>query len=317
MGGLNALSCLQHGMYASRTVHFRHLLAGTWRASLLMGVYSIAVEAYQQWSGERTEFPIAIPAMLGTALSILISFRTNAAYERWWEARQVWGEIVNDSRTLARQVTTLVQPSGDGAEQEEIRCVHADMVHRQIAWNYALAASLRGQDVLAAVDGLLEEDEREALAVRSNKPNAILQTQGAKVRELLWSGRIDTFRFLPLEDTLRRLTDHMGKCERIKNTVFPPYYGYLVSRVVWLFCALLPWGLVDVMSWYAVPVAVLTGVAFLLLEDLGAALADPFEDRPSDTPMTALATTIEINLRQMLGETEVPDRPQPVDDILM
>ena len=279
-------------------------------------VYATATEVYQAVAHTSMHLPIAIPALLGTALSILLGFKTNAAYDRWWEARKIWGAIVNDSRTFARQVLSLISPR-DASDADATATQHRELVHRQIAWCYSLTHSLRGQDSLKGLEGLLSAGEREQLERSANRPNAILQIQGEQIRSALDVGRLDSIRFLPLEGTLSRLTDHMGMCERIKNTVFPAHYGYLVSRMIWLFCLLLPWGLVDSMGWVTVPVTFFTAAAFWMIECIGFALVDPFENRDNDTPMTALSRTIEIDLRQQLGETDVPGKLVPVDDVLM
>jgi len=145
----------------------------------------------------------------------------------------------------------------------------------------------------------------------------MLQTQANRLRDALQLGYLDTFRFLPAESTLTRMCDHMGMCERIKNTVFPTHYGFLVTRIIWLFFLLLPSGLVASLGWITVPVAFGIAVVFWLIEAMSGAIQDPFENASTDTPMLALSRTIEINLRQQLGETELPEQIQPVDGVLM
>ena len=260
--------------------------------------------------------PMAIPAMLGTALSILLGFRTNSAYARWWEARKIWGGIVNDSRTLARQVISLFTLP-EGADEQQMLAMQREIVHRQIAWNFTLARTLRRQDPYADIESTIAPEETEELRSQDNLPNAMLQTQAKRLSDAFRSGYLDNLRLLWLQDMLRRFCDHMGKCERIKNTVFPVHYAFLVSVIIWLFVLLLPLGLVPLLGWITVPVAFLVSVVFYLIAATSATLQDPFENYITDTPMLALSTTIEINLRQQLGETDLPAKAQPVDGALM
>ena len=304
-------------MITRSKVRWGGLLRESRNVLLGMLVYVVAVVAVRK-AGMEHEVPIAIPALLGTAISILLGFRTNAAYNRWWEARKIWGGIVNDSRTLARQVLTLFSlPEGGADRGEELAALQKEMVYRQIAWNQVLARSLRKQDPLRRLDGLLPADERAALAAQDNKTNGLLHTQTVRLAHALRRGFVDQILVLPIEDTLRRFSDHMGKCERIKSTKFPTHYGYLVSRIVWLFFLLLPPALAPYLGWVSVPVVFVVSVAFLLIEIVARNLENPFENVKTDTPMTAICRTIEINLRQQLGETPVPEKLEPVDGVLM
>jgi len=278
------------------------------------GYATLIVVLYKAYA--TATIPVAIPAMLGTALSILLGFRTNSAYDRWWEARKIWGAIVNDSRTWARQVTAIFALP-DGADRAEMEATQREMVHRQIAWNYVLARTLRKQDAFADIAGMIPKEEIDALQSQDNRANAILQTQAQRLSDCRRAGYVDTLRFLPMEATLTRMCDHMGMCERIKNTVFPVHYGFLVSGIIWLFFLLLPLGLVASLGWTTVPVSFLTAIVFWLIEGMSRALQDPFENVATDTPVLALSRTIEINLRQQLGETELPKKIEPVDGVLM
>jgi putative membrane protein len=276
-------------------------------------VYSTALVALYERGHDWIDAPVSIPAMLGTALSILLGFRTASSYDRWWEARKVWGAIVNDSRTFTRQVLTLVLRE-DGSRPEAL---HKELVYRQIAWTHVLARSLRRQDPLTDIDSLLSVEEIDALRDQQNIPNALLQTQGEELGEAYRRGLVDKWFLVAITDTLKRLTDHMGMCERIKSTVFPGHYSFFISRTLLVFYLLLPSGLVQHLGWLTIPVALIIELLFATIESAGIILQDPFENRPTDTPMTALSRTIEINLRQQLGETELPEKLQPVDGVLM
>jgi len=288
----------------------------SWINILFAAGYSTLVFLLYDAGIDGITVPMAIPAMLGTALSILLGFRTNSAYARWWEARKIWGGIVNDSRTFARQVTSLFQLP-EGANEQDMSAMQREMVYRQIAWNYTLARTLRRQNPYADIEATIAPEETEALRSQDNLPNAMLQTQANRLNDALRSGYLDTLRLLWLQDMLRRLCDHMGKCERIKNTVFPVHYAFLVSLIIWLFVLLLPLGLVSILGWITVPLAFLVSAVFYLIAATSAAMQDPFENYITDTPMLALSRTIEINLRQQLGETEIPEKVQPEDGVLM
>ena len=157
--------------------------------------------------------PISLISVPGTVIALLLGFRTNSAYDRWWEARIIWGSIVNDSRTWVRQLETFIKSDDTN--------INVDMGLRQAAWNYALMRSLRRQNPLADITDMIPEEECRQLEKRQNIPNAMLYTQAKKLKNLHEKGLIDSYQFVQLDRTLNNLTDSMGKCERIKNTIFP------------------------------------------------------------------------------------------------
>lgn len=243
--------------------------------------------------------PLALVAIVGTAISLLLAFRTGQAYDRWWEARTVWGAIVNDSRTLLRQLKAFLPEGEDG----EIR----RFVERQIIWNYALSESLRRIPFSLQVRRYIDlENVKEA-----NVPNALLLQHGLQLKRLGAEGKLTEFRQVQLDSTLTKLCDSMGRCERIKNTVFPVSYSTLLHFLIYLFALLLPFGLDDN---YPFVEAVLTAgipTIFIVIERTAILMQDPFENGPMDTPMTNISQNIEYVLRQQLGD-EV-ERPAPTD----
>jgi putative membrane protein len=303
-------------MIVRKTMCLGPLLRSAWKRIVIVAGYVLLVVFINENGVTALTVPLAIPAMLGTALSILLGFRTNSAYARWWEARQIWGAIVNDSRTFARQVMSLFFMP-EGSNTEAMVALQKELIYRQMAWNYVLARSLRGQDPFPDVQALLAPDELAALSAQDNRANAILQTQANRLRDALQAGYVDTLRFLPIEDALTRFCGHMGKCERIKNTVFPAHYSIFVRAIIWLFVLLLPLGLVEGLGWVTAPVAFTIAIVFGLIEAMGGAMQDPFDNHASDTPVLALSRTIEINLRQQLGETELPEKVQPTNGVLL
>lgn len=249
------------------------------------------------------ELPIGIATTLGIAISILLSYKINQSYSRWWEARTIWGAISNDSRSLVLQLQFFLD--ADDALLQKIS-------HYQIAWCYALGDTLRKQDVLERLEKLIGKDDFDKLKERSNIPLAINQLQLAAVKELYKSEKLDAFARVQIEDTLIRLVASMGKCERIKNTVFPPTYGQALNVAIYLFAIFLSLSSgfqVNIVS----QIIIITSISmvFFFLEELAHKLQDPFHNYPTDTPITALTRSIEINICQLLGEKNIPKPIEP------
>ncbi len=255
---------------------------------------------YQYWGFSNLDIKMSIATVLGFAVAILLGFRTSASYDRWWEARKVWGAIVNDSRSLVRQ---LLEFTGDDPVNPEVR----RLAHYQIAWCYALRSSLRGQDPLEDVTPHLSESEIDELRSKTNKPAEILKLMGASLRSLKEAGSIDAYQFVSLDQTLSRQCDQMGKCERIKNTVFPCQYRSFTKRGMVVFTLMLPYGMLFSTGAMVIPICLIVSMFFSLMDNIAYYLQDPFENRSSDIPMTALSRTIEINILEMLGGEDVPE----------
>lgn len=239
-------------------------------------------------------FPTAISAIVGTSVSLLLAFRIAQSYERWWEARIVWGAIVNDSRTLVREVKLFLKT---GEDSEVI-----EFANRQIIWNYALGESLRKLPFSDRVRLYIEAHSISG----DNIPNAILDKHIEQVKRWTEEGRITEFRQVQIDTTIARLCDSMGKCERIKNTVFPRSYSVLLHTLIYAFTFILPFGLSDDFIVPEILLSIALPVMFIAIEKTAIIMQDPFENTPVDTPMTALATAIEINIRQMIGDPNLP-----------
>ena len=255
------------------------------------------------------DMPLSIPALLGTAISILLSFKMNQSYDRWWEARKVWGAIVNDSRTFVLQLQSFL-PS------EELLVIKK-MSYRQIAWCYTLGRSLRGISVNEGFEGLMDLDDQCGITQHLNKPLAILQLNSKDLKLLREHHKLEVFTHLQLDNTLLRLTDSMGKAERINGTVFPSTYRLFLHFTIYLFIITLSISLKQVNMIFEIPLLLAIAAAFLLIEKSAYHLQDPFRNRPSDVPVTAIARTIEINIRQLLGETAVPEPATPKDFFIL
>ncbi len=250
------------------------------------------------------DIPLTIPAFIGTAISILLSFKLSQSYDRWWEARKVWGSIVNDSRSFVIQLNTLISKGNDKAIKK--------LAYRQIAWCYSLGQSLRGLNPTENLEKYLTPEDLKEIKQHSNKPLALLNIHAKDIKELKENDHLDIFSQLQLDNTIVRLCDAQGKSERIKSTVFPVTYRIFLHGIIYLFVITLSISLVGIEGYYEIPLLLLISAAFFLLEKSATHMQDPFENRPTDTSVTAIARTIEINIKQLLNETEIPE-PYPAE----
>lgn len=287
-------------MLLNRPIPFSFLLGKIKYETLAVFVFANLMFTLRHYVGlEFLSIPLAIPALMGTCISLLLAFRTNQAYERWWEARVVWGGIVNDSRTLIRQLLTFLPeeavPSG----------VIQTVAQRQIGWCYVLGQTLRGQPTQTAINTYIPPAEQAGVLGVTHQPLAVLQAHADQLRHLYRVGHLTDIQLGQVDATLIRLTDAMGRCERIKNTVFPRTYTFYLQVFIILFTAMLPFGFVENLFFVEVPLVTLIGSAFFLIEKSAIQLQDPFENRPTDTPVTAIASGIEMSLTQLIGHTPV------------
>ncbi|WP_199120379.1 bestrophin family protein [Pedobacter sp. ASV28] len=262
--------------------------------------YSIGIVIlYQNFHVTRISIPIAVPALLGTIISLLLAFRSNQAYDRWWEARIIWGAIVNDSRSLARQIISFVD---NPYELDEIETFKNRFVKRQIAWCYALSQSLRGFNSSKGLERYLDKNELNFIQKQRNVTVALLELHAMDLKKALNEGWINKYQQIEIDKTLTTLCNHMGGSERIKNTIFPVTYSKYIHMSIYLFIILLPFGLIEYFGFMEVPVVIAISTFFLLVEKMAVHLQDPFENKPTDTPTTTICRNIEKDLCQMLDD---------------
>jgi putative membrane protein len=243
-------------------------------------------------------------SIVGVALSIFLAFRNNAAYDRYWEGRKLWGGLVNASRNFGRQVTTLVVAGPD--EASELQLLHTQLVHRQIAYVNALRASLRGDDVAVAQAELVTERELQRVGALENPPVALLHEQARVLAAAAARGWLTDRRLLAIDATLNELTNLQGGCERIKKTPIPLAYRFFANRFVRAYCILLPFALVEQLGLVTIAASVAVTFVFLVLDRIGDIIQDPFTTGFNGLPLSAMCRTIEVDLRRQLGETTVP-----------
>ena len=292
----------------------RMLIANNWLAiGLVLAIEFGALELHRALPAlESNAFSEAGVAVLAGTVGVFLAFRFNEAYGRWWEARILWGGMVNSSRTFARQVLSYLPP--------ESAALRRELVLTQIGYINALRCTLRRQDAMAEAAPFLSEAAHDELTGAKNLPTQIIARQNRLLAEAIRNDAAAEITLSRFDDTLSELTNLQGGMERIKNTAFPDRVFFMSRMLVWVVAVLVCLAFIDpidviyLLEFVAVLMIVLS---FKLVVQLGEELNDPFENRANDTPMTALCRTIEIDLLQMLGETNLPEPIEPVDGVLM
>ncbi len=257
-------------------------------------------------------------AVFGTIMSLFLAFKTNEAYNRWWEARKMWGQLVNSSRTFARQVLNLItlHPDQNIHDQDELKNIQKELIYRHIGYINALRLSLRRERSWQELDPFVNKKELSEISAQTNLPTQLILKQAEQLKSIFNAGAENDYRYMQMDHTLNEFYNIQGACERIKNTVFPRIYSLYTTSFTWLFVFILIFSLFDEFDWQILTVRTLVGYVFVSLEKISRFLKDPFENRISDTPMSALCRTIEIDLREMLGERDIPAPVRPVNGVL-
>ncbi|MCJ8212066.1 hypothetical protein MUY27_20280 [Mucilaginibacter sp. RS28] len=297
-------------MILSIDIRATTILARIWKWLLFHSFFVVTVYFLMKYLHVNISMATII-SMIGIVLSILMGFRISSAYDRWWEARKIWGAVVNDSRTLARQLITFTSTAA-------IDPVHLQgMVHRHIAFVYAMAGRLRHQNTTEQIKPFVFEDEWHSLANRGHQPNLLLLHNLYAFKKMEADGLVSNFEFLALDGTMQRLTDSLGAAERIKNTPFPVPYSYFTSFLVHVFATMLPFGIIEVFGYIAIPIAISVIFIFLTIEQIAIEIQDPFANKENDIPVTAISQAIEIDLKEMLGDRDLPQKDNAKNGVLM
>jgi putative membrane protein len=248
--------------------------------------------------------------LIGLALGVFLGFRNNASYDRYWEGRRLWGRLVNDARSFARLVLDLMDPRATPhatLTQAEVDELKRDLIYRAMAFCHALRLHLRSEvDDLTPLRGFLPEDEVEALRSEHNVPLAIANSMGRLVSKARFAGVLHSRDAQLLENMLSDMVDVQGGCERIRATPIPWSYTLLIHSIVAAYCFALPFGLASTTKHLTPVVVLLIAYAFLGLDAVGDEIEEPFGNDDNDLPLTTLSRTIEVNLRQMLRESDLP-----------
>jgi putative membrane protein len=254
---------------------------------------------------------VSVPDMplplLGSAIALVVTIRNNAAYGRWWEARTLWGAVVNNSRSLARGLVALAD--------DPTLCT--SLMRHQIAYVLALRCHLLRLPSDDVLDRYLPPETAATCRGAANRPLAIQLAIARRLATARAAGVVDTMSATALDRTLSALADAQGGLERIKNTPLPRQYSLVPLLFTRGYCLLLPLGVVDNLG-LATPLgSAILGFMFLALDEIGRDLEDPFENRAYDVPMAAITRTIEIDLLQAIGGTDIPPPMTPKNGILM
>ena len=272
-----------------------------WRRLLILLIFDCTVAVIYSVFHHKWISLNGLPvAPLASALTIFLAFRTNAAYGRWWEARQLWGSLVNTSRALARQFLTMLD---DETEEVDHVPMRNELVKHQIAFTHALRCHLRKQTSFPELKTLLGEGIAKELAAYKNVPAAITLRMGKLLRQARSEGMLDSFRWTAIDENLTAIANIQGACERIKNTPLPRQFDYLPRILVDVFCWLLPLAIVEDLGLMTPLASTLISFTFIAADLMSREISNPFDNTIHDTPMTALSRTIELNLREQMEET--------------
>lgn len=279
---------------------------------LLITLLSALITSIQySFPGSFSSYSTAPFTLLGVALSLFLGFRNNASYQRWWEARGLWGQLVFDARSLTRQVLSFIDEETEIGPDTQ-RC----LIYLTIAFTHALRHRLRGTSPWQDVDRFVEPEYHSNMRQARNLPEYLMRLMGKK---LGYSRRHQLSSDLMIQNMDERLTSMtvvLAACERIQNTPLPFAYMLLVHRTTYLYCFMLPFGLASSLGWATPLVCAIVAYTFFGLDALSEELEEPFGLAANQLPLTALSRTIEINLLEALGETEIPPDIAPEDGCL-
>ncbi|TXF96328.1 bestrophin family protein [Massilia arenae] len=279
---------------------------------------NIAVATLVTWShGDLWDLKITLTTipftLIGLPIAIFLGFRNNSAYDRFWEGRKLWGELVLRCRNLARQATSLIDDPRPALASNGLQDTRVRVIYRAIAFVHALRDHLRDQPGSPYLATFLLPDEAEDMARAHNKPDSLMRHMGADLQRCIKEGRIEGCLAANIDNTLSALTAAAASCERIKNTPVPYSYTLLLHRTAHIYCFLLPFGLVDSIGFMTPFVVAIVAYTFFGLDALGDELEEPFGTEPNDLPLDAICRAIEIDLRNALRDEHVPPPLQPVD----
>lgn len=291
---------------------------------------------------------IAIPwvpvALIGTAASFIAGFKNTQTYNRTWEARQIWGAIINSSRAWGIMVRDFVRNENDPG------LIHKQLIYRHFAWLTALRFQMRDprswehiqtkgynvefkkyykvpeweSDLAQELQPFLTQEEYNSVLKTKNRAAQIIALQSAQLKSLNQTGYLEMFPYMQMVNLLKELYEHQGKSERIKNFPYPRQFASINLFFIRLLVLLLPFGMLnefaklgDQGAWFTIPFSVMVGWVFTSLEQVGESTENPFEGGANDIPITSMCRTIEIDLREILGETDLPAAIVAENNILM
>lgn len=345
-------------MFVKRNFGIKRLFLFTWHHIVWLSIWGAVPVLIHNYAHE---FWFSVPwlpvSLIGVAVAFFVGFKNNAAYERLWEARKIWGAIVNSSRawgSISKAYVTNIFRNAH-VQEDELHKIHQRLIYRHIAWLYTLRGQLlqptswehlkggsKGMTKITSmrrkaalgdfdtdsveqqIEPFLKEMECDRAINAPNVATAILDYQSQDLKKLREEDLIDDFRHMEMQKVINDFYIHQGKCERIKKYPFPRQYGSISFYFVGIFIILLPFGLLPEFDklghelvWLNIPFTLVVGWVFLMMELVGDYSENPFEGLGNDIPMNALCRTIEIDLRAMLGESDLPPNIEAVNGVLM
>jgi len=310
-------------------------------------ISAVPVTLYQVFDFKWLVIPWQPISVIGIAVSFYLGFKNNSSYERLWEARKIWGGIVNSSRTFTVMSRDFISNHFSKVKlpEESLLSIRKTVVHCHVAWLHALTFQLRekrawehndkvseGMRKLAGIHRddnhfeklkpYLSETDYNYMMSKGNKASHLLSIQSSYLKALREKDLIEDFRHMELANMIKEFYTLQGKCERIKNFPFPRQYASVNFFFVWIFIILLPFAMLNIVSgmsnplfvWLTIPLTVLVSWVFIMMEMIGDYSENPFEGLYNDVPISTLANGIEIDIRQMLEETDLPE-PRPMTKI--
>ena len=333
-------------MYVGKHLRFKVVLRFSWKSILAFTIYSsLVVFALSVLFPRFDGLPFAIVSVTGIAVAFYVGFKNNSSYERLWEARKIWGSYVNSSRTFAMYVIDFLQENEQISKAELIPIKHR-IIKRHIAYLSAVRFQLRKQTVwkmeevgnkivtsdtsftLEELDKELskhmDDSEVDYMLLQNNPAVHIIKKQSEELQSLYMKGCMSEIHHVELSKMLADFYNQQGACERIKGYPFPRQYAYYSKLFVYLLIGILPFSIYSELSklnehitWMTIPIAVTISWIFYTMEVVGDSSENPFENAINDVPITAISRTIEIDLLQMLEETDIPGKIKAENDILM
>lgn len=335
-------------MHIGKSYRVSEFLYWTRRSILqLLFLGSLPVVLYQIFDVKWIAIPWPVAGLLGTATAFIVGFKNVQTYNRTWEARQVWGAAISASRAWAMMSKDFIK------DRDKAR----EIIYRHFAWLTALRYQLRSEKswettgsahnreykrfysipeneipIEAELSKYISKKELETILHKNNKATQLLNLQGDELRKLNEQGQLEEFRFLAMHKALDELSAHQGKNERIKNFPYPRQYSTINAFFVKLFCILLPFAMLgefsglnkDVdgvlkgnMVWFVIPFSILISWMYISLDQVGESTSNPFEGSPNDIPITQMSRSVEIDIREMLAEADLPPVLSPQNNIVL
>ncbi len=334
-------------MHAGNHYKVIEILLWTRRTILiLLIIATVPTVLYQVFDWHWIAIPWVPITLVGTASAFIVGFKNTQTYNRVWEARQIWGAIINSSRAWGILVKDFIKNPNSSAETKEI---HRELLYRHVAWLTALRFQLREPRAWETLSKHYNKDYKRFYSIpekeqkldeelskfisgedlayalsKKNRATHLISLQSKRLRQLKEAGYIEPLNYVELENTLVNFYDQQGKCERIKNFPYPRQFASISLYFIQIFVFIMPFGMLkefeklgEHMVWLTIPFSMLVSWVFSSMEQIGETSENPFEGSFNDVPITAMTRTIEIDLREMLDETNVPPAIQPVNNILL